>query len=310
MPRPKETILDEIVNVKGKRANLGRQLQTSKEANWLLAVYLNSFAKLDAGEPLTDVEKAVVDGFRQNGVSEAEVKEHGRLFTKMSAADKQKLFPGKFAQLTPKTKYEAADLKADLPKAEANLLKQPNAADVDVKAVHDGTKSLKDYAIPQDVKERYGSTLVRAVVKNPQAQRSTGQYTIKATQFLCNDETGPDWWGSDEPYWIFGTVSGSTNVTRKTQIFSDVDTGESRGFTGIDGFIWGQGGTPADFPEGEIGTLISLWEHDSGDTEKVRAGVAAAFAAASAILAATGVAAWISALVTGVASVVAWLLSS
>ena len=54
--------------------------------------------------------------------------------------------------------------------------------------------------------------------------------------------------------------------------------------------------------------MVSAWEHDSGDTTQVRAGVASAFAAASLVLAATGVAAWVGAVVAGVGGVVTWLV--
>lgn len=66
---------------------------------------------------------------------------------------------------------------------------------------------------------------------------------------------------------------------------------------------------PQPLPQGEIGTLIQLWEHDSGDPEKVKSQVAAAFAAAAGILTATGAAAWVGAVVAGVGTVVQWLLS-
>lgn len=54
--------------------------------------------------------------------------------------------------------------------------------------------------------------------------------------------------------------------------------------------------------------LVQLWEHDEGNPEKVRAAVAAAFAAAAGILTASGVAAWIGAVVAGVGAVVQFLL--
>jgi hypothetical protein len=133
-------------------------------------------------------------------------------------------------------------------------------------------------------------------------------YTIKATKFHCSDETGWDWLGSDEPYWIFGSLGAGIAVTTRSRIFEDVDSGDTFTFDANDGCIWGQDCTPQDLPEGEIGTLIQLWEHDYGDPTAVKAGVAAAFAAAAGILAATGVAAWVAAIVAGVGAVVQWLL--
>jgi hypothetical protein len=134
-------------------------------------------------------------------------------------------------------------------------------------------------------------------------------FSIKATSFHCTDETGTDWLGSDEPYWIFGSIGGGVAVTTKSQVFGDVDSGDNRTFASNEGWMWGQQNAAAVLPEGDIGVLVSLWEHDDGDPTKIKAGVGAAFAVAGAVLTASGVAAWVGAVVAGVGAVVQWLLS-
>jgi hypothetical protein len=197
--------------------------------------------------------------------------------------------------------------KNDAPDIVKSVLEMPNVTRVDVAAMHAGTAFASDFPmVSKDVLKAHGAAMLVAIAPNTMAPNPT--YTIKATQFRCNDETGTDFLGSDEPFWIFGSLGAGTAVTTRSQVFGDVDSGESRTFGSNEGCIWGQNCLPQDFPEGEIGTLIQLWEHDFGDPKKIQAGVAAAFAAAAGILAATGVAAWIAAVVAGVGAVVQWLL--
>lgn len=305
--RDQGKILSDLVGGQGKGAKFQRKLKANKERNWLLAVTLNAFSKFDAGASLSDLETVIIDAFRRNGVGDAEMRNHGALYDRLSPQDKNAFFPGKFAKLTRQTDYAVSNLQSDLPGIESNILAAPNAANIDVAAIHAGTAHLSDFPMPRlDVLREHGSGVMRAVA--PTRQPPNPQYTIKATSFRCNDETGTDWWGSDEPFWIFGSVGLGTAVTTRSHVFGDVDTGDSRTFASGEGCIWGQNCLPQDFPEGEVGSLISLWEHDYGDPERIRAGVAAAFAAAAGILAATGVAAWVAAVVVGVGAVIQWLL--
>jgi hypothetical protein len=308
MPRrDPNKILADLVNGQGKGAKAQRKLKANKERNWLLAVTLNSFSKLNSGAALSDLETVIVDAFRRNGFSDAEMMSHGELYDRLSAQERAAFFPGKYAKLKRETDYTINDLRADLPGVERNILAGENATDIDVAAIHAGGAFLGDFPLARlDTVRDYGSGILRAVA--PNRTPPNPRYTIKAMRFRCNNETGTDWWGSDEPFWLFGSVGLGVAVTTRSQVFGDVDTGESRNFATSEGCIWGQNCLPQDFPDGEVGSLISLWEHDHGDPERIRAGVAAAFAAAAAILVATGVAAWVGAVVAGVGAVVAWLI--
>ncbi len=87
-------------------------------------------------------------------------------------------------------------------------------------------------------------------------------------------------------------------MTTRSQVLEDVDSGDTSTFPAIDGCIWGQGSTcsPALMPD-QVGVMVQLWEHDSGDPKGV-----------AAVLTAAGVTAWIAAVVAGVGAVTDWLL--
>jgi len=137
---------------------------------------------------------------------------------------------------------------------------------------------------------------------------TSSSYAVKATRFRCNNETGRDWSGSDEAYWIFGLLGSGIAVTTQSQVFIDVDTVEFRAFDEDDGFIWGQNGTPDDLPDGEIGLLVSLVEHYRGNPETVNMVVKATFAAVAAVLDVADTTAWVSAVTAGASATIQWLL--
>ena len=95
--RKPDDILDGIVKQKGKDAKFRRKLAANKGRNWLLGITLNSFAKLDEGAPLSDLDNALVGAYRKNGFSDDELKTQGRLYRKMPAQLRDEVFPGKFA---------------------------------------------------------------------------------------------------------------------------------------------------------------------------------------------------------------------
>lgn len=305
--RSKEKILEDLRKRQGKGAKMRRKLEQNRDRNWLLGLTLHSFSKYAANASLSGLEQGIVKAFKDNGFTDGEIKEHGVLYERLTTTEKKELFPGKFATMTKQTKYSEANLETDLPRLEKALLGAPNAIDVDVQAIHAGRASLSDFPMPpMSVVRDRATAILRAV--EPNWAPPNPKFTIKATKFRCNTETGVSWWGSDEPYWIFGSLGAGTAVTTRSQIFGDVDSGETRVFGANEGCVWGQNCLPQDLPEGEVGSLVQLWAHDYGDSEKIRAGVAAAFAAAAGILAATGVAVWIAAVVAGVGAVVQWLL--
>src|SRR4051812_9044469 len=56
-------------------------------------------------------------------------------------------------------------------------------------------------------------------------------YQVKMVSFSADDESGWDWLGSDEPYFIMSSVGrDGTNQTDRTRVFGDVDSGDTRSF--------------------------------------------------------------------------------
>jgi len=309
--RPMNRIFEEITEQRGKQGKLGRKLRMNRERNWLLALTLNSYAKADAGLPLNDLDSIITTAFDTSGLGDT-LREHGRFYASMSTGTRKELFPGTFATMDPSADYTLEDLRRDLPGLDDAVRAMPNAVDIDVAGVHAGLIHRGDVVRPsREVRRQYAGELVRAVEPDHPgmvALAETDRYSIKAVKFHCTDETGADWLGSDEPYWIFGSLGGGVAVTTRSHVFEDIDSGDDATFGATEGWIWGQGARPQLLPEGEIGTLIQLWEHDAGDTDDVKKAVEAAFATAAGVLTATGAAAWIAGVTAAVGAVVSWII--
>jgi hypothetical protein len=118
----------------------------------------------------------------------------------------------------------------------------------------------------------------------------SARYLVRALKFRCGDESGYDWPGSDEPFWIFSTTDGNGNATSiKSQTFGDVDSGDVRSFRNENNrnVIWPAQGDSRG-AAGPIALSIQLWESDQGDSESIRKKTETALS----IAAATGVASW------------------
>jgi hypothetical protein len=305
--RPPERIVDDIVQKKGRGASVHRKLAANKERNWLLALTLNSFAKFAENAQLTDLEQSIVTAFRKNGFSDQEIRQQGGIKKRIPQQMRDEIFPGKFAQLDTKKSYSFKDLGQDAGGIVKSVLAKPNVTDLDVQAIHAGQATLRDFLpVDRSVLRENASEMLVALA--PNTGPANPRYTIKATRFLCIDRQSDGFFSSNEPYWIFGSLGGGTAVTTRSHIFGDVDNGETRTFGATDGCIWGQNCAAQALPDGEIGSLIQLWEHDESNPDKIKAGVDAAFAAAAGILAASGVAAWVAAVVAGVGALLHWLL--
>jgi hypothetical protein len=120
------------------------------------------------------------------------------------------------------------------------------------------------------------------------------RYKVTASHFKAVNESGADWTGSDEPYWLFSTVSNSgTASTRATRVFGDIDSGDTQQFPIDDSCLWGcsQVGTPA--PNG-IGLSVQLWEQDLGHVDETWHDTAQFFQDAGPILSSAGAPEWVS----------------
>ena len=311
--RPTDRILDDLVKNTGRGAPLRKKLVANKSRNWFLAIVLHSCAKYATGAELTDLEKLVVTSFRKSGLTDEEIKQHGEIDRKVPQQLRGEMFPRRFAQLDVKQSYSMKDLANDAPEILKTVLEMPNVTQVDVPAIHAGTAELRDFPMPsREVQREHAGSMLVALEPAEALETAapvTSRVSIKGASFKCIDrQTDSIFDPSNEPYWIFASLGNNTALTTRSRVFEDVDNGESRTFSSTDGCIWGQNCAAQALPEGEVGSLVSLFEHDEGNTEKIRAGVAAAFAAAAGILAATGVAAWIAAVVAGAGAVIQWLI--
>ncbi|WP_326728855.1 hypothetical protein [Streptomyces phaeochromogenes] len=289
-----------------------RKFTANPDRNWLLAVVLHSCAKFADGAQLTNLEQSVVTAFRKSGLTDDDIKKHGDADKRLPQQMRSGMFTSRFAQLDVKQAYSNADLAQDAPGIVTSVLRLPTVRQLDVPAIHAGTATLADFRSPTRalLREHATSMLVALDPQAPAAAASAAnpRVTIKATSFKCIDRQDDGPFSSNEAYWIFGSLGDGRTITTRSQVFGDVDNGESRNFASTDGVIWGQNGAAQALPATDIGTLVSLWEHDKGDLGDVRKNVAAAFTAASGVLAVTGAAAWVAAVTAGVGAVVVWLL--
>jgi hypothetical protein len=115
-------------------------------------------------------------------------------------------------------------------------------------------------------------------------ERKMPNYVVRAVRFKCVDESGIDWTGSDEPYWVFSALDaqGTALATNRSKVFGTVDSGETKRFpvpNRGDNIIFpdrGVGGGAA----GPIALSIQLWESDQGDPDKTAQATNAALVAA------------------------------
>ncbi len=118
------------------------------------------------------------------------------------------------------------------------------------------------------------------------------KYTVKAVSFHANDESGVDWLGSDEPYWVFNGVGVTgTDVSTVSHTFGDIDSGDTASFNAGEGCLYFScSGGPA--PAG-MGFSVDLWEHDLGQPQETLAKVAYVFHGLGGIIVDTGDAFWL-----------------
>jgi hypothetical protein len=131
----------------------------------------------------------------------------------------------------------------------------------------------------------------------PSQVSSTGaplpRYRVEAEWFKTIDESGYDWAGSDEPYFIMSSVGvRGTNATKRTSVFGDVDSGERRSLSSADRPVFPLE-CSGEAPDG-IGISVQMWEEDNGDAAEVLAKSAEYFEYAKDISAWGGAPSWVS----------------
>jgi hypothetical protein len=233
-----------------------------------------------------------------------------RLWQAIPDGAREELFPAKFAQLRVDQAYSLRDLADDANGIVSAVMAMPVTTVIDVDAIRDGRANLRDFPVPRNaVLQRHASELIIATSVAAPRDAINQPYLIKAWKFKCNRQASDALFApANEPFWIFGSVAAGEANTTNSAVFEDVDSREEYWLAPTDGCIWSRNCNREPLPDGDIGILIQLWEHDEGDVESARAGVAAGFAAAAGVLAATGVAAWIGAVTAGVGAIVQWIL--
>lgn len=89
-------------------------------------------------------------------------------------------------------------------------------------------------------------------------------YRLDAIKFRCIDESGVDWTGSDEPYFVFTTSLEQTpgqSTTVRSREFGDIDSGDTRNFSPPVVF--------ANNVPGGVATSVVVMEADAGNADKV-----------------------------------------
>lgn len=291
-----------IAKDQSRGVRLRRYLIDNKEHNWLLALMLNSCAKISANVSLTDLEKIVIDAFRNNGFSDEEIKEQGRLYQEIPEQTRREIFPEKFVRLNTRTQYDLKQLQADLPDIQKFAVSKLSSVEsIDLQNIQIETEIVENFSVSSETPQAAVSS----------TKPSQPIYTCKILGFECiKRQRDSIFYPSNEPYFLFGTTASGETFSQKSRIFEDVDNGDKRVFAAEEGCLWGENCLPQAFPkEGKFGCAITCMEHDSGNVDKVKKGFAAAFASAAGILAATGVAAWIAAVVAAVGGAIQWFLS-
>lgn len=140
------------------------------------------------------------------------------------------------------------------------------------------------------------------------------KYEITFSNLYCVDESDPEWWGSDEPYVVFGVItekmaeSGTPAWGFHTPVYEDVDDGDRRPSSGDENLrLFGYTG-PKEIDSSVLITAVCM-ENDLGDVSDTTDAVRTALTAvAKAGASAGGVAGWIVAGVSVLAIGVTYLI--
>ena len=307
---------DDVLVGQGRAAKKRSKLVANRHRNWLIAVTTLACAKAKANQSLSDLEQHIVKSLRSKEVGERLISAMAHVHAVTPAAQKRLVFPDRFAELKTTDSISFSDLAKEAPDLVRQTLQGPNVRVLDIDAIHAGRIRLREQmTLPPASLDRYGSSVLRAVVADPPAAGGTpmagaaiaNRYTIKASSFRCLEESS-EWSDSDEVYWLFGSVAKGFEMTNGTKTYNGVDAGEALNLENDEGCFWGMDCQPHTFPEGDIGTVATLIEHDEGDQSDVLEGWTIAFTSATGVLTAAGVTAWVAAVVAAVGAVGAFFI--
>lgn len=149
---------------------------------------------------------------------------------------------------------------------------------------------------------------------DPRPTTPPNQYELTFTKLYCVDESDPEFFGSDEPYVVFGIISeemaeaGTAAVAVHSPVYEDVDDGDTRPPSGDQNLrLFGFTGPRA--IDSSVLITASCFENDLGDVSDTTDGVRSALTTAATTAAgAGGVAGWIVAGAAAIAIGVTFLI--
>ena len=149
---------------------------------------------------------------------------------------------------------------------------------------------------------------------DPRPTTPPNQYELTFTKLYCVDESDPEFFGSDEPYVVFGIITeemaeaGTAAVAVHSPVYEDVDDGDTRPSSGDQNLrLFGFTGPRA--IDSSVLITASCFEHDLGDVSDTTGAVRSALTTAATTAAgAGGVAGWIVAGAAAIAIGVTYLI--
>lgn len=125
------------------------------------------------------------------------------------------------------------------------------------------------------------------------------RYEVAFDHLYCVDESDPEWWGSDEPYMVFGMITeemvlnGVAAIAKHTPEYGDVDDGDRRPNSGSENIrLYGFAGSAP--IESNLLITGNCFEHDLGDISDTTDAIRTALTSVAGTAAgAGGLAGWI-----------------
>ncbi|MGW1373539.1 hypothetical protein ACWD6P_04570 [Streptomyces sp. NPDC002446] len=187
---------------------------SSTRGVWLLyGVMLRGAARLDAGLELPDLEARLVQTLRSR-MSEEEVHEIGRVFIEeASVRNAPHLFPYTLTSRDLAAGYSVADLFADLPALQSEILGQPNISLVDLDAPIGDRRDSEEVAAAVDA-YGYGATMVTASGQQPETTAAPSRLhaRVALSSFSCARKSNKE--GDGEVYWAVSASGGVGDTER------------------------------------------------------------------------------------------------
>ena len=203
--RTQEQILADLLANTGRAAKLRRKLAANKSRNWLLALMLHSFGRFAEHSELSDLEAGIIKAFKQNGYSDTDLINEGKLALKLPSAVRAELFPPEFATLSSGSAFTLDQVRAAAPGIIKTMPAQPDAA-VD----HADRTALHDVWDPPagGPREHAATTIASEPNARAAAAARATTFKIKAVKFRCNHRATDSVFNQENEFYyvIFGSL--------------------------------------------------------------------------------------------------------